>query len=364
MDYTIIKSKFIIDIIDYKFEEDILNHIITNSYNSKIEKYKIIDFIGSGVIGKIYLLENLDGTNKKEYVIKISNDDCDGDLMDEIRTFKKYYEKNRIVHKLYPKFYGKISNMDCFAIIYPYVGKYNLEKIKSININFSYNNNISIIIQIITQLKSLTNLIHCDLKTANIVISDNDLTATIIDIGLLRPSNINNNVYSTNFITSPESLLTFNSFLDCIYDNFSVDKHDYFGLFTIVISLFTKIDYWSIISYYLIDELKIKKDFIISQESSLLYVYIWYKFNNKKIENISLFNVITKIEALYPTLLKKEYIDYNTFFRKYIIPSINSDIINEDKLILLKNFTNLLIKFEPNERPSYDVLLTHPFLQV
>jgi hypothetical protein len=364
MDYTIIESNFIIDIIDYKSEENILNHTITISYDSNIEKYKIIDFIGSGVIGKIYLLENINKINKEKYVIKISNDDCYEELTDEIETFKKYYKKNNIIHKLYPKYYGEINNLDYFGIIYPYFGKYNLEKIKLHNINISYNDNINIIIQLILQLKSFNNLIHCDLKSANVVISDDNKHATIVDIGLLRAHNICINVYSTNFITSPESLLTINCFSDCVYDIINLEKNDYFGLFTIIISLFIKVDYWNIISYYLIDELKLKKDFILTHESSILYVYLWYKFNNKKVENTSLFNIITKIEALYPSLLKRNYIDYNTFFKQYIIPAINYETINEDKLILLENFTSLLIKFEPNERPSYDVLLTHPFLQV
>ena len=65
-------------------------------------------------------------------------------------------------------------------------------------------------------------LIHCDLKTSNIVIDirSNEemkdvLNATIIDFGLLKESDDKYDIVSTNFITSPESLLTIHK-----YDNY------------------------------------------------------------------------------------------------------------------------------------------------
>lgn len=361
MNYDIIKSDFKIETYDNS-NYDLTNCILVNYYDTNIEYYKMIEFIGSGVIGKIYLLENMNEQIKDKYVIKISNDECDEDLIDEITTFKTYYKANNIIHKLYPKFYGSITNLDSFGIIYPYLGRYNLEKIKTKNIIFTYCDNLNIIIQLITQLKSLTNLIHCDLKSSNVVIDDNN-NATIVDIGLLKPINTQRNVFSTNMITSPESILTFKTFVDCVYDTVKLDKHDYFGLFTIVISLFIKVDYWHLISYYLIDELKFKNDFIISHESSLIYVYVWYKFNNKKIKSTSLFNIIAKIETQYSSLLNKKFINYNSFFEKYVVPAINPKLISPDKIILLESFTSLLIKFEPDDRPDYDTLLTHPFLE-
>jgi len=145
--------------------------------------YNIYDCLGSGTIGNVYLLESL---NKKNYVIKVSKDSCKKDLMDELGIFK-YLKNNEINNKNFPIYYGDIKRTNKFGIIYPFLGKYNLDKFKIYYINkLSFNNNIDIIKQIIEQLISFENIIHCDLKSSNIIIDfiENKLIATLTDLGL------------------------------------------------------------------------------------------------------------------------------------------------------------------------------------
>ena len=93
-------------------------------------------------------------------------------------------------------------------------------------------------------------------------------------------------------------------------------------------------------------------------------VYNWYKFNYEtkcEIKNKSLYNVINKIEFMYPSILDREFTNFDDFFNKYIQPSIYEFITDED-IINFKSFIKLLIKFDPVNRPSFDELLKHPFL--
>ena len=364
---TIMITKNIVDkeliVYDNYINQNDTTEITHESYIPQYTKYKITAYIGKGTTGQVYLLESIDD-GKLKYVIKISNRDYYEHLIDEIKLIKYYFTKHNITHVSYPISCGFFKKHKVFGIIYPYFGFYSLEKIKTISHTISVNDRIKLIIQIINQLKSLTNVIHCDIKPANIVIDIDTNTATIIDFGLIQP-HTSKYVISTSYITSPESLLTLDKYYDCVIHNDDKDlsKHDYFGLFSIVIHLFIKISYWSIVQLYLVDKNYTSSE-LLKNNTYYIYVYNWYKFNYEtkcEIKNKSLYNVINKIEFIYPSILDREFTNFDDFFNKYIKPSIYEFITDED-IINFKSFIELLIKFDPVNRPSFDELLKHPFL--
>jgi serine/threonine protein kinase len=329
-------------------------------------RFKIIAYIGRGTTGQVYLLESIDD-NKTKYVIKISNRNYCNSLIDEMKLIKYYFTKYNISHVSYPINCGHFKKQKAYGIIYPYFGFYSLEKIKTISYNIDINDKIKMIIQIINQLKSLTNVIHCDIKPSNIVIDTETNNATIIDFGLIQPYT-SNYLISTNYITSPESLLTLDKYYDCVIhrDDKDLSKHDYFGLFSIIIHLFIKTSYWTILQLYLLDKNYTSNE-IIKCNAYYIYVYNWYKFNYNtagQIKNKSLYNIINKIEFIYPSIIDRDFTSFDDFFNKYIKPSMYESITDENIIIHFKSFIELLIKFDPVDRPSLDDLLTHPFLVI
>jgi len=338
--------------------------IIDLEYNNTIYEYNIHSHIGQGTVGDVYLLEFL---GKTDYVIKISKNKTKNDLISEINIFQNYLIKNDNNQKIFPIFYGKFKNSNRLGIVYNCLGNYNLDKFKLNHYNlFSFNNNINIIKQIIQQLISFNNVIHCDLKASNIIIDikDNRLISTITDLGLSNLIIPKKTVLSTNYITSPESLLSVAEYRKCLVHNkdFNIKKHDYFGIFVIILNLFLIKNYWNVLNSYLTTELKINSQFLIKQESSVFYVYIWYKFNNSYSNNESLKNVIYQIENIYPQLKTINIINFDLYFKLYILPNLNLNLINKDKTIELYSFLKLLIKFDPDDRPTLEELLNNIFL--
>jgi serine/threonine protein kinase len=362
MDYTIQKAKF-----------EILNNnkILDIHINDTIISYNIINYLGKGMTGYVYLLDKIEPepSENKLCVIKISNPYNDEDLLYEISTVRYYFKKYNIMHKSYPKYYGLIKNSKNIGIIYPYFGYYNIETIKTFNINITYNYNISIIKQIIHQLKQLKKVIHCDLKPANIVIDidDNTINATIIDFGLMVKRSTFKNILSTSYITSPESLLTLEEYKDCVVDDsLNCKKHDYYGLFSNIITLFSKTNFWNIISRYVEKNLNIEYKFLLTnQRASDLFVYCWYKFfynNINDIEIVSLKNLIEKIESNFPNIKNKSIFSYSDFFDNIIKNDLNTELIDPSKIELLKDFIEKLIHFNYQKRWKLRALLKHPFL--
>ena len=324
--------------------------------------YKIHSHLGNGSVGNVYLLEFL---NKKDYVIKISKDSCKKDILNELQIFT-YLDKNKN-EKIIPIYYGKIENTKQYGIVYNYLGQNNFDVFKINNYNlFSFNNNIDIIKQIIKQLISFNNIIHCDFKGTNIIIDikNNKIISTITDLGLSNLAIPKKTVLSTNYVTSPESLLTITEYNKCIVNNkdLNIKKHDYFGLFAFILNLFLIKHYWIVLTEYLHTELNIEFKFLASQEASAIYVYIWYKFNNSYSNNESLRNVIHEIENKFPQLQTMNIINFDLYFKLYILPNLNLNLINKEKTLQLYHFLSLLIKFDPEDRPIFEELLNHSFL--
>ena len=262
------------------------------------------------------------------------------------------------------------NNKKKIGIIYPFVGLYNLEKIKLINYNLNYNNIIEIIKQIIIQLKNLENIIHCDLKSSNVVIN-NIIKPTIIDYGLINNVNIRESILTTIYITSPESLLLQDQYINIINNNINLSKHDNYGLFTIIIDLFMKnnLTYWNIIYKYLCNYLGFNDKLLHNQQLSYIYVYCWYRFCHKNIDNIcdiykKLINNIIDYHIIHYkiNLEKINFLLFNDFFDLFILSNLDLNKIDVNNIILLKDFLINLINFNFNLRYNFDQLLNHNFI--
>lgn len=357
----------------FKFEgfDDKSNSIINSHiimYNNEINhKYKIINYLGNGSIGQVYLLEPVNFISDKKYVIKMSNPDCNEHLSAEVKLVNNYFNKYNIKHNSQPIYWGYFEKTKTYGVIYPYLGFYSLEKIKKIHYHISWKNNINIIIQLINQLIDLDNIIHGDLKPANVVLDivDNNITASIIDFGLIKKKDSKKNILSTNYITSPESLLSLDKYNKCLNSNDIVDfsKHDYYGLFVIVLGLFLRKDFWSIINSYLINYVKI--DMIYFTENDLLdvFCYMYYKFfykNSQDITNNIYKKLIDDIETNNSSFELKSFCDFDKFFELYIEPNINYS--NFKNKIYFKDFLIKICHFDTSERLDLYNLMVHPFL--
>lgn len=365
MNYKIKKVDFEISNFTIASTNIIGTNLIILTEKSYI-KYKIINYIGKGTVGQVYLLESY--YDSSVCVIKISNSQCMDDLVDEVQLTQTYFSKNNIIHPSYPKCCGFFKNLKAFGIIYPYFGFYNLEKIKFIDYKINFKNNKEIIKQIITQMSQFSNIIHCDLKPSNVVVDveNNIIKATVIDFGLIKEIGEPSNLISTSYITSPESLLTLKNFFECVDNTEPVqfDKHDYFGLFSIIINLFIGKTFWALLIKYLTD-INFNNDFLHKQSASTVFVYMWYRFSYKEkshIINKSLLNVINKIETIYPNISSKKFLDYDVFFDNYIKFFINLDTIEKTYLTDLKDFTKQIVKFDYSTRPNLEELSSHKFL--
>ena len=345
-------------IFKIKDDKDNKSYSVLKMYYNKIfTVFKIVKHLGEGTYGKVYLIEDI---NKDQYVIKISIIDNDKTLLDEVNNMYNLFKNNNIVHSYYPLCYGDFRTNIGIGILYPYFGTYNLETINILNLSDC----IDIIKEIINQLNNLNKIIiHGDLKSSNIVVNDKTKKPTIIDFGLSKSISDKTDIISTYYISSPESLLTLEDFRSCVLNitELDISKHDYFGLFTIICSLFTNDHFWNIIYKYLINSVGIKCNYLNNSKAIIIFVYMWYKFNYKnsdQITNKSLYNLIIKIEDIYPNIKNKLFISFQEFYDTYIVDDLR---INIDK-IQLYDMLNKLIKFEPENRPSLDDLLNHSFL--
>lgn len=345
-------------------KNDILKAYINVYYDEVKETYKINNYLGKGTTGQVYLISLLIDSNIR-YVIKISNKDCKEDLLEEITAIKSYFNDDNILSKSAPKYYGYFINLNASGIIYPFLGYYNLDKIKEINYTIDYKNNISIIKQIIEQMIEYNNIIHCDLKACNVVVNLVNATfyASIVDFGLIRNCNDCNkkNVISTCYISSPESLLTLKEFSDCLVNKeLYLNKHDYFGLASIILNLFVYKGFWKTLSKYLMNYSYLNQDLFMEDNAYILFVYCWYKFNYKSIDEIkddNIKNVIIKIEKSHTDMIGKHYLLFDDFFDIYVIPNINYKTINTSQLSKIKEILKKLIKIESSERPDLKEVL-------
>ncbi len=368
MNYTILKVNMEIINFDTK-SKNIIGSILRINVNDDTHDFIINNFLGKGSVGQVYLLEEIN-TDKK-LVVKISNINTRNDLIDEVKLIKHYFSKNKIISKNYPIYYGEFKNLVGVGIIYPYFGFYNLEKIKQIKYKINFKNNILIIKQIINQLINLQPILHCDLKPSNVVIDiiNNNLVTTIIDFGLIKCESTEN-ILSTNYITSPESILTLNENIDCI-EGFILNKNqllksDYMGLFSVIINLFAKNNFWSIFTHYLSDGLRISPDFLLEQKAIDIFAYMWFKFSYKdikQIEYIPLQRLIYKIQKKYPKIKDKEFLSFDLFFNRYIEKHLDKNSFDLSKLNEYKDFLKKIICFEENKRPELNELLLDIFLQ-
>ncbi len=342
-------------------------------YNDYLDiKFKIINYLGKGTIGQVYLIEPISGLNKNElYAVKISNSDCQEDLEKEINKVKKYFGEGKIVHKAYPHYFGEFDNINANGAIYPYLGFYNLDKIKSIKYKISWIHNVEIIKQLLNQVNSFKNIIHGDLKPPNVVIDvkDNYPQVTIVDFGLIKKKSDKFGIISTNYVSSPESVLSLKEYLTFkeSYESIDYSKHDYFGLYCIIVNLFVKHSYWNVLSKYMYDVCAVNNDYLLEHKAVLLFIYAWYKFFYNSIEEVpskSMQNLLLYIEKA--KIIKNKinnFVKFDEFFNNYIVKELVPETFNLKKKEEFKDFLINLIHFDSSKRADLNTLLTHKFLE-
>jgi serine/threonine protein kinase len=340
-------------IFKIKYDEITKKYSILKMYYDKIIKvFKVISHLGDGTYGKVYLIQDI---NTEVFALKVSTIDSEDTIIDEVHNIHNLFKNNNVNHPYYPICYGRINNDIGVCVVYQYFGFYNLENIKNITLNES----IFIIKELLKQLNNINkSIIHGDLKSSNVVLHDKTKEPMIIDFGLTKSINDKNEVISTYYISSPESLLTLSEFKKCIdkIEELDISKHDYIGLFTIIISMYTVQHFWTIAYNYLVNHVKIKNEYLNKDKAIIVFVYMWYKFNYinpTQIINKSLYNLILKIEDLYPNIKNKHFINFLDFYNLYIVSNLKIDLDKD----LLYDFLSKIIKFEPENRPSIDDLM-------
>jgi serine/threonine protein kinase len=351
----------------------IINYNLNLYHNNSKIKFKIRNFLGKGTVGCVYLVELITKNSLLEnqyYAIKISNKDCIKDLNSEVEMINIFKKENNIEHRSFPICYGLINKTFSMGVLYNFLGYYNLEKLKLNNYYLSFNNSILIIKQIIEQLINFKNIIHCDLKSSNVVynIVNQNIITTIIDFGLSKNQTNLSNIISTNYITSPESLLSLDIFNICVdyEDNIKYDKHDYYGLFSIILNLFLKETYWNILTNYSKNYLHLSSKIMMKQEYSIIIVYCWYRFFYQNIEDLpnnSFKKLIRLIEKRYGELEDKAIHNFSDFFDFQILNNLDNKKLTPQKIIQLKDFLIKICHFDSNKRESLDKLLKHQFLE-
>lgn len=333
----------IIDIIGEEFE-----------YRYIIKKY-----LGKGTSGRVFLLRN-ENMDDDDLVMKVSIDDYKV-LQKEInRVIKKFSLYNK-EYSGKPLYYGPIQNYNNLGIIYPYCGFTNLEVFKEYNYNFDLETIKSMIKQLIIQLKNLYPLVHCDIKPSNIVIDykKSDWIVSIIDYGLLKHKNEKLNIISTSYITSPETLYT-----TYLYDeniNIVYDKVDYIGLFIVCLNFFLHLSPWTLISDYLMEYCSIPSNYLYHEYSVYIFVYMFFRFNYKTIDEVkdeNYKNIIRRILITFPFLEYNDFLNWNDFYENILLNNLKY----EEDIKNLKDFLFELIRFEHFNRNDFDSLLGHKFL--
>ena len=107
-----------------------------------------------------------------------------------------------------------------------------------------------------------------------------DNNFSIIDFGLLVNLNSDyRDIYSTIYSMSPEALLTHSKYYKFIHNQEKIDfsKHDYFVMFSIILTIFSKHNAWYLFSKYF-------NNINITDIKNKTFVYFWYKLNYIMIE--------------------------------------------------------------------------------
>jgi serine/threonine protein kinase len=310
------------------------------------DEYEIVKKIGSGTTGTVYLIVNVID-NTKTYVMKLSNRKCEQDLCTELNNIIINLEPNDI--KSFPIYYGFTDVKRQSIIIYPYLGDNNLDNYKLLP-NLSFDDKKNIIKNLCEQLNILIfkKLVHGDFKPGNICI-DTSNNFSIIDFGLLV--NLNSDyadIRSTIYCMSPEALLTHQKYYKFIDNGIKIDfsKHDYFGMFSIILTIFSKYNAWYLLSKYF-------NDINISEIKNKTFVYFWYKLNYKdksELTDVTLLNLINHIEEKY-NYNEKKFPDFEQFFN-FISPHLDS---NKE---FIKNLLKEFCVFEPNKRKTLNNIIS------
>lgn len=190
---------------DIEFNIDIKNIFINSSLANK---YKIINTIYEKYNKAAYIIM----THDTKYFLKIKHCTLINAFEKDIFEILKKYHHNNII-----KCKHLTENSNYYFFIYEYIDGLNLFEYIKNNKNMPQNNIFNIIYQLASALKFLHshNIIHCDLKLDNVIVT-NDLKIKVIDFDLSIICN-NNEGYVANSIFGTMQYIAPESYDLCVY---------------------------------------------------------------------------------------------------------------------------------------------------
>jgi len=183
--------------IDDSTNKHVSSKTLPSSSSLYIDKYKILKQLGQGAMGKVYL--GIDEETKQQVAIKVMNQNSNGKILDyfirEAQVLIQLHHPNIIELKQYGNFKGAPF------IAMEYAEGSTLEDILNqhpISVRYA----LEIMIYILDALEYVSHyhIIHRDIKPTNIIIGKNSKSIKLIDFGVGKSLEDQNNLTKTGQI--------------------------------------------------------------------------------------------------------------------------------------------------------------------
>jgi serine/threonine protein kinase len=227
------------EVIEQVLQETYTGRYRSGAYDQVLAGYRIIQKLGEGSLGIVYLVETADGSDPSRYALKVLRE---GDVLaGENRpvAIERFIREGEVAAQLnHPNVvsvtdYGVTEDESMFYIVYEYVQGRSLHEYLASE-SLTTEQRLEIIHKSAMALESVhqVDIIHRDVKPENIMITD-DFEVKVMDFGLCRPAESDltmaNHIMGTPLYISPEQLVDGN-----------VDhRSDIFSLGSVAYQIFT-----------------------------------------------------------------------------------------------------------------------------